>query len=252
VAPGHEEVFPPLIERLQQMYKKDAVYTEFWNMVPPGPIAKYFRNGFSYLPHYNFFVDLSDGREQVLERISRSTRKHLKTVGKNNLEIKPVESDEEFDSFYRCLEGTYRRVRVPLIDRAVFQRVYEGRAGLFLLARHQNNIIASRVVLTFGNEIYDWYAGEREGYSHYYPNENLVWWVLEYGMKNGYKWFNFGGAGKPGQKYGPREFKRRFGGTLVEYGRFKQVNRKFYHLLTRVGIRLLELNRKAVKKWGKK
>jgi serine/alanine adding enzyme len=31
--------------------------------------------------------------------------------------------------------------------------------------------------------------------------------------------FDFGGAGRPDEPYGPREFKSKFGGELVDYGR---------------------------------
>lgn len=47
----------------------------------------------------------------------------------------------------------------------------------------------------------------------------MVWQVLEWGATKGYRTFDFGGAGKPGEDYGPRRFKAKFGGTLVNYGR---------------------------------
>jgi serine/alanine adding enzyme len=233
VAKGHENAIPLLLERLIRIFEKEAVYTETWNMQSLEAYAGYFKKEFVYMPHLNFFVDLEDPVEKIFKRISRSTRKHIKAAQKKNLKIKPVENEKEFAAMYQCLAETYRRVQVPLIAKSVFQRVYEGKAGIFLLALHEDKPIAARVLLTFGQEIYDWYAGDKQAYTQYYPNENLVWWVLEYGVKNGYKWFNFGGAGKPGEEYGPREFKRRFGGRKVEYGRYRHVNRKFYYLLTR-------------------
>jgi lipid II:glycine glycyltransferase (peptidoglycan interpeptide bridge formation enzyme) len=42
---------------------------------------------------------------------------------------------------------------------------------------------------------------------------------------NGYKVFDFGGAGIPGKEYGVREFKKQFGGKLVNYGRFEKIYR---------------------------
>ena len=56
-------------------------------------------------------------------------------------------------------------------------------------------------------------------YAKYKANDLLNWYVLEWGAKNGFKCFDFGGAGKPDQDYGPRRFKAKFNGTLVNYGR---------------------------------
>jgi len=35
--------------------------------------------------------------------------------------------------------------------------------------------------------------------------------------------FDFMGAGKSGEGYGVRDFKERFGGKLIEYGRFRKI-----------------------------
>jgi lipid II:glycine glycyltransferase (peptidoglycan interpeptide bridge formation enzyme) len=52
------------------------------------------------------------------------------------------------------------------------------------------------------------------------PNDILYWEAIKWGCKNDYKIFDFGGAGSPGKKYGVREFKEKFGGNLVNHGRF--------------------------------
>jgi len=51
----------------------------------------------------------------------------------------------------------------------------------------------------------------------------LVWHILKEGANNSYHTFNFGGAGKPNEEYGVREFKRRFGGEMVNFGRYTKV-----------------------------
>jgi len=50
--------------------------------------------------------------------------------------------------------------------------------------------------------------------------------------------FNFGGAGKPGQPYGPREFKKDFGGKLVEYGRHHLVLSPLRYKILEFGLKL--------------
>ena len=51
------------------------------------------------------------------------------------------------------------------------------------------------------------------------PNELVIWHILEWGANNGYRLYDFGGAGRPGEAYGVRDFKAKFGGQLVQFGR---------------------------------
>lgn len=50
--------------------------------------------------------------------------------------------------------------------------------------------------------------------------------------------FDFMGAGKPNKPYGVREFKKRFGGELVEYGRYRLICKKKYFNLGKFVMKL--------------
>ena len=41
------------------------------------------------------------------------------------------------------------------------------------------------------------------------------------------KYYDFGGAGWPDEEYGPRDFKAKFGGDLVCYGRYRRIYAKY-------------------------
>ena len=47
--------------------------------------------------------------------------------------------------------------------------------------------------------------------------------MIAWGSANSFHIFDFGGAGKPDKNYGVREFKRQFGGKLVNPGRNKKI-----------------------------
>jgi serine/alanine adding enzyme len=72
--------------------------------------------------------------------------------------------------------------------------------------------------MPFKDIIYSWYSGYDIAFSKTCPNDSLVWHILEWGAKNGYSSFDFGGAGRPDEPYSPRDFKAKFGGELVNYG----------------------------------
>ena len=99
--------------------------------------------------------------------------------------------------------------------------------------------VAASVDLVYKNTIYGWYQGSNREYASCKPNELLLWHVLQWGSDNGYRQFDFGGAGKPGVEYGVRDFKAKFGGTLVNYGRNTCVHAPFRLRFSRRGYELV-------------
>jgi len=48
------------------------------------------------------------------------------------------------------------------------------------------------------------------------------------------------GAGKSGESYGVRDFKARFGGEMVEFGRFLNIRKPLFYILGETGLRLMK------------
>ncbi|MHA2406139.1 MAG: lipid II:glycine glycyltransferase FemX, partial [Candidatus Hermodarchaeia archaeon] len=69
----------------------------------------------------------------------------------------------------------------------------------------------------------------------YVPNELLIWHILKGGTENGLKTYDFGGAGKPDEEYGVRDFKSKFGGDLVRYGRNRYARSKARLVVSKFG-----------------
>jgi lipid II:glycine glycyltransferase (peptidoglycan interpeptide bridge formation enzyme) len=63
---------------------------------------------------------------------------------------------------------------------------------------------------------------------------------MKYACDNGIGMFDMMGAGKAGEQYGVRDFKARFGGRMVEYGRFLRINQPVLYRLGRSGLVLMK------------
>ena len=50
------------------------------------------------------------------------------------------------------------------------------------------------------------------------------------------------GAGKPGDSYGVRDFKARFGGQLVEHGRYDYVLSPMLYNVGKMGVKIMKSN----------
>ena len=107
------------------------------------------------------------------------------------------------------------------------------------LTRVEGVDIGALTLLLYKNLITYWYTGTLREYSSYRPSDLLVWHALEWGKKNGFHTFDFGGGGKPDEEYGVRDFKAKFGGNLVNFGRNVRVQSPLLYKASQFGYQLL-------------
>jgi serine/alanine adding enzyme len=180
--------------------------------------------GYVYEEHLDYLIDLDQPAEAVLQGIGKRTRKKIrKGLRDGHVQVTEVTHCADLSHWYEILQKTYDDAQVPLADRSLFEAAFEilypkGMAK-FLLAHVRGETAACSVELPYKDTIYGWYGGSNRAYSEYLPNEMLIWHTLEWGANNGYRIYDFGGAGKPDEEYGVRDFKAKFGGELVNFGR---------------------------------
>jgi len=58
-----------------------------------------------------------------------------------------------------------------------------------------------------------------------------TWAAIEYALEQSIPKFDFMGVGIPEREYGVREFKSRFGGKMVNYGRFARISNRLFTAL---------------------
>lgn len=180
--------------------------------------------GFIYEDHLNYLINLNLTADQVFQNIGQRTRKKIRKGLKDGLiQISEISELVELDQWYDTLQKTYHYARVPLVDRSIFvaafKELFPKGMVKFLLAKVEGSIAACSVELLYKDTIYGWYGGTDRAYSMYNPNEMLMWYILEWGATHRYRVYDFGGAGKPNENYGVRDFKAKFGGDLVNFGR---------------------------------
>ena len=96
---------------------------------------------------------------------------------------------------------------------------------MILAARHDAILVSVRVVLLFREIAYHWCGGSRPSAAEVRADELLVWNAMLRAKETGARRFDFGGAGTPEEDYGPREFKRPFGGAETNLGRYTKALR---------------------------
>ena len=103
------------------------------------------------------------------------------------------------------------------------------------------DVFAAAVVFD-KDTVYEWFVCGKDGcYPKVYPSTLATWAAIRFAADNGYKRFDMMGAGAPGDGgYGVREFKAKFGGELVEYGRYLHVCNKLLYGLGKFAVNIMK------------
>lgn len=217
------------LARLLQTYTHEIdrapLFTELRNLSNLEAIQPILReHGFAYEEHLNYLINLKRRPEAMMQSIGPRTRKNIRRgLRRGQVVVAEARKPKHVAACYDLLRRTYRAARVPLADRSLFEAafdlLYPKGMVRFTLAYVSQIPIAASVELLYKDVIYGWYGGMDRAYGSYVPNELLMWHILQWGAENGYRLYDFGGAGKPDEEYGVRDFKAKFGGDLVSFGR---------------------------------
>jgi serine/alanine adding enzyme len=222
--PEHREALGLLLNTYRREIKGSVVFTELRNLSDLSELQPVLNeSGFAYEDHLDFLIDLNQPREAIWCKISKKTRQRVRGAQKKGVIIEEVIDQQGVANAYKLMQKTYARVHVPLANSTLFEEAFDVLTPRHMLkiftARVGERLIGAQFRLLHKGKILAWYAGYDHSQSSYSPNEALVWHILQWGMEHGFHLFDFGGAGRPDEEYGPRRFKAKFGGDLVNYGR---------------------------------
>ncbi len=196
--------------------------------------------GFEYKRHLNFHVDCTD-KEKMWERLSKTRQKQIRRAMRSGVEvIEPAEEDVK--KWYAILQEMYRqKVKLPLLPMDFFLNAYRSGKAKYLMVKYKGEVIGGLMFEMDEKSVYEWYVcGLDNAYERQYPSVVATYAGMEYANAHGRRCCDLMGAGEPGVPYGVRDFKERFGGQLVEHGRFVCVREP---ILYKIGVLAVKMMR---------
>jgi lipid II:glycine glycyltransferase (peptidoglycan interpeptide bridge formation enzyme) len=156
-------------------------------------------------------------------------------------------------TLYGLLLETYRHAKVPLADISLFQAAFEVLVprdmAYFSIASVAGLPVAGQVAIRHNDVVIGWYNGVDRS-SEWSCNELVVWDVIRWSHRMGCRSLDFGGAGKPGEASGVREFKSKFRGELVNFGRNTRVHYPVRMEISKWGYQLARRSKGILGKLG--
>ena len=234
------EVLDLILKKYNNIIKIKAIYSQFrnfWDWSESKNI--FFKNGFKYEDHLNILIDLTKSKEQLWNEVHSKRRNEVRRAKKEGTYFSVEYSEDSLKECFSILHEVYYRAKLPMPDYNFFYNLYRMNSNsklVILCAYYEDVIIGCMLALAFKDKIYDFYAGSMKKYYNKYPNDLIPWEVFKWGKENGYKVFDFGGAGKPDVPYGVRDYKKKFGGEFVNYGRFEKINKNLLMKIGKLGL----------------
>lgn len=227
--------------------KMNAIYIEMRNYNSYDKYLQIFNDTkFFFQPHLNIHVITPDV-ESATKKLSSTKRRDIRLTEKNGAIWYLSSSEEDMKSYYKILSELYKtRIKTPLFDFSFFSEIVKNDYCRFFVVKYEDEVIGGSLCVELESKVlYEWFVCGKDGQiKNVFPSTVATWAAIEYAAKKGLSHFDMMGAGKPNESYGVRDFKLRFGGELVEHGRFLYVCNP---LLYFVGKKVVSLLKKGTK-----
>lgn len=238
-----EQALEMLLLFCKNQLSKKAIYIECRNYTDYNKYKQIFNEcGFQFVPHLNFHVDTSTV-EIINNNLGKSRKRDIKLSLREGADIVENPTLNDIKNLYIILKDLYKtKVKTPLFPWEFFEKLYTSTIGKFILVKYKEKIIGGTICVGLENNVlYEMFACGLDGkYKNIYPSTLATWSGIEYAATHNYLYFDMMGAGKPDEAYGVREFKAKFGGELVEHGRFLCVLHSFLYKIGKLGVYILK------------
>ena len=237
------QIAEKILKKFDNQVNHRAIYSQFRNLFDVSDFKEQFiLHGYSFEEHLNIIVDLTKSEDELWSEVHQKRRNEIRRAEKEGTEFQLLNNRDTVSETFEILKEVYSRAKLPLPKLEFFVTAFDqpGQDHFrIFVALNEGKIIGTMYALCYRDTIYDWYAGSYQEYYKKYPNDLIPWKVFLWGKENGYRKFDFGGAGKPGVPYGVRDYKKKFGGEQVNYGRFVRINNPFLYQAGRIGLNIL-------------
>ena len=230
-----------LIKRLQ----RKAIFIETRNFNDYTHWRSVFeRLGFGYEPHYDVQVDTTS-LELVNNKLDRNRKRNIKKALDNGVVIDENPSADDLRQLYLMLEELYTtKVKTPLFPFEFFEKLRAISSSRFFVAKNaEGQLLGGLVCVALEQRaVYAWLAcGDDYNYKSLSPSVMVNYAGVSCAAREGRPKFDFMGAGKPDDGgYGVRDFKLKFGGELVEYGRYVHVCNRLLFGIGKMAVKVLK------------
>ena len=209
VAPGAAS--DALVDGLQHEAGPDKLITVY-TWVPLNTLAKH---GYRCQQEQEGVVmlDLTKGADELFKDFTGTRRTNIRNAIKRGMEVDIASTDDEFKAYYEVYCDWCERKKITPFSFEVVEEALRLPNRRLFLARYDGKTIAAAITRLYPGAMIEAAANSSLiQYLKLKPNDLLLWRVIEWGCREGYKSYNLGGA---------HLFLRLMGGDILPVYRYR-------------------------------
>jgi hypothetical protein len=155
--------------------------------------------GYVVTPEYTYISDIRN-REEIWKNFKREVRKSIMSAEDAGIKVE----ESGLDGYKFILESVYHRFREQGIGLNVSKqyllelfRTFHPRNMRVFVAKDGDENLSGQVITTHKDKLSFWIGGVRANLRGVYPVDLLVWKIIEWAGKNGFRYCENVGANSP-------------------------------------------------------
>lgn len=142
-------------------------------------------------------IDVSKDLEDILLQIKKGKRTRFRqSVGRGVFCYETCCKDD-LETFYELHKNIAEKNNFEIQSKIFFDALWDQFKPLdqlhLFMAKIDELTVASILTITYKDTLYTYRIGWLEGFNHFYPNEGIYWYVLQWAYQHDFHWFDFGG-----------------------------------------------------------
>ncbi len=181
---------------------------------------------------FTFQLDLTKNEDELLKNMHHKTRYNIRVAQKHSVKVIEDNSDKAFEAYLKLTKETTNRQKfyahTEKYHRLMWKclRKNDNQKNTLsmhlLLAKHNNNILATWMLFVFKDTLYYPYGASSTKNRELMASNLMMWEAILFGKKLGLKKFDMWGALGPTPNpkdpwFGFHRFKQGYGAKLVEF-----------------------------------
>lgn len=141
-------------------------------------------------------LDIRQGTEILEKNFSRSIRQGISQARKRGVSVRMSHSEADLKFFYKLYLSTRKKHGVIPQPYRFFKSIYNyiisQNLGFLAMADYEGTTISGGLFFCHKDTIYYKYNASNKHFLNKRPNNLIIWEVLQYACRSGYKYLNFG------------------------------------------------------------
>lgn len=196
----------------------------FFRLEPANnPQIKELKKSKDIQPRDTWVISLEKNEEEILSSMSQKTRYNINLAARKGVKIRFSQEKKDLHYFLDLIKLTATRNQISVHSDHYYQLLWEtlldNRAGLLALAEVKGKIIASNLLVKFGQTMTYLHGGSDYRYRNYMAPQLLQWECIKEAKAAGFLVYDFWGVAPKdkSQKHwqGITRFKKGFGGQRI-------------------------------------